>query len=134
MSLSLNRWRPSHLLGVWVAYWAGLAAVSMRDVIAAGFNATQAGGSISGGLSSSDLGITVVQKAGETLKWAAPVSEVSAWVAIPPLLLWAAWLMSRKRAARHTPPELLAGSPRERRHDVAAPMTHDMDTPRTPVP
>jgi hypothetical protein len=134
MSRSFNRWRPSHLLGAWVVYWLGLAAVSVRDVVSAGFRATQSGGSITGGLSNSELGITVAQQAGETVKWAVPVSAVSAWVVIPPMVLWAVWLVSRKRAAADERRDLAAGAPRGGWQEVGAPLAHDATKPRTPVP
>ncbi len=134
MKLTLAGWRASHLMAAWAAYWIGLGVVTLRTAIVAGVKATQSGGSITGGLSDSKLGITIVQKAGETLEMSASLGTLAAWVVIPPLVLWAVWLMQRNRAGtrgeQSTPGEALQPGWR----DVGPPGARDAQKPRTPVP
>jgi hypothetical protein len=134
MKLSLARWRASHLMSAWAAYWVGLGAVTLRTAIVAGFGATQTGGSITGGMTDSKVGVTIVQKAGETLQMSAPIGTIAAWVVIPPLLLWALWLMRRNRAEPHrernaTPDALQPGW-----QDLEPPGGRNAHKPRIPLP
>lgn len=133
MWLSLRRWRPVHLFAAWSSYWVGLAAVSLGPAIIAGVRATQTGGSITGGLSDSNLGITVIEQAGQKLEMSAPAGVVSAWVVVPPLILWALWLWQRRADARPagvvTPEALPPGL-----HQPESRAQRDWTEPRTPVP
>jgi hypothetical protein len=133
--LSLRAWRPAQLFTAWSVYWAGLLTFSLREVIAAGFNATQNGGAITGGLSGSRVSVTVTQKAAETLEWSAGSAEMALWVAVPPLLLWAAWLIATRRtadttASSHPSASLGQGAWREHR----SPVPGRVDQPITPLP
>jgi hypothetical protein len=135
MRIALRHWRPSHLLAAWATYWVGLALVSLRTVLVAGFNATQNGGSITGGLSESQLSVTVAQKAGESLAFASPLGTVAAWVVVPPLVLWAAWLWRRERSgADAAAPVTTPGSLHAGLRDIEHRASRGAHEPRTPVP
>lgn len=134
MKLSLARWRASHLMSAWAAYWVGLGAVTLRTAIVAGVQATQTGGSITGGLSDSKVGITIVQKAGETLEMSAPLGAIAAWVVIPPLVLWTLWLMQRNRAEVHREPNARPDALQPGLQHVEPPGVRNVQKPRTPLP
>ena len=97
MSFSLRNWRPAHVMAAWVAWWCGVVAVSMGDVVVAGIRAGIEGGSITGGIGDDGLGITAVTKAGETVAMHALISTLMLTMIVPPLALWAAWLVQRPR-------------------------------------
>ena len=100
----LSRWRPGHLLAVWSAYWLGLAAAVVTPVLLAIHRASLTGAAPG----TTDLSLSLSDKAGFTVTitqagraWfeasVAPLSATLA-IAIPPLVLWTAWLYARTRA------------------------------------
>ena len=100
----LSRWRPAHLLAVWWAYWLGLATAVVTPIALAIHRASRTGAAPG----TTDLSLSLSDKSGFTLTitqagraWfeasAAPLS-VAAAIAVPPLVLWAAWMYSRARA------------------------------------
>lgn len=102
MANFLSRWRPSHLLAAWSAYWVGLAAVSVTPLVLAILRATRASGppgSAKVSASFGDAGISVtVSQAGQTLlERSAGLLPIALWIGVPPLLLWALWLWARPR-------------------------------------
>ena len=100
MRFSFRRWRPRHLLLAWSAYWVGLVLVTLWPAIAAGWRMSQqAGGHGSANASMTDgiLSANIVE-AGHTT-WAGSISVLTLafLVAVPPLLLWLAWLAGSSR-------------------------------------
>ncbi|MEO7371459.1 MAG: hypothetical protein ABIZ69_11375 [Ilumatobacteraceae bacterium] len=98
--LGLSKWKPRHLLAAWSAYWAGLALVTLGPAVVAIMRVTLpegAKGSVSANLG--DAGLQLVVKSGEVTTWfgQASVASVALWLAVPPLLLWLAWLATRPR-------------------------------------
>jgi hypothetical protein len=83
----------------WCAYWTGLVLVTLWPAIAAGWRMSRPGrhGSASAGFSDGVLTATI-SDAGQTM-WSGSISflMLSLLVAIPPLLLWLAWLASSSR-------------------------------------
>jgi hypothetical protein len=96
---SLQRWRPGHLLAAWSTYWAGLAAVTLGPALGPIMRVTgeDAKGSISAGIANDAFNLTIAE-AGTTV-WSghASLTAVVLWVAVPPLLLWIAWMVARPR-------------------------------------
>jgi hypothetical protein len=97
--LSLRRWRPRHLLLAWCAYWTGLVLVALWPAITALWRMSRPGrhGSVSAGFGDGVLTATI-SDAGQTM-WSGSISflMLSLLVAIPPLLLWLAWLARSSR-------------------------------------
>ncbi|MEO7965730.1 MAG: hypothetical protein ABIT38_17610 [Gemmatimonadaceae bacterium] len=136
MELSLRNWRPAHLLGAWVTYWAGLAAVKLGPGIAAiaRVQGPNSHGTASAGFNDSVLSAQVLE--GTTTVWhaSAQLTTIALWVTVPPIVLWGLWMLMRlSRAGRDLPelrssaeaPQLGKGSaepihPARRRHDVSA--------------
>jgi hypothetical protein len=100
MRFSLRRWRPRHLLLAWSAYWVGLVLVTLWPAIAAGWRMSQqvgGHGSVNAGMTDGILSANIVE-AGQTT-WAGSMSVLTLafLVAVPPLLLWLAWLADSSR-------------------------------------
>lgn len=100
MKLSLSRWRAGHLLAAWTAYWAGLTAVTITPIVLALLRAARSGagpGSSSMSASFGDAGIsvTVTQYGKAMIERSAGFGAMAAWIAVPPLALWALWLYRR---------------------------------------
>ena len=114
--LSLRRWRAPHLLGAWIAYWVLLTLVvlgrplmMLRELTGGPDRKGSANASFADGDFSAELiadGATV---------WAGRASygATLAWLVIPPLVLWIAWLVARPRPtpAPERPAELRAPDP-----------------------
>ena len=94
----LSRWRPRHLLGAWTAWWAGLAAATLGPAARAVWHVTHLPeGQGSASLSFDEGVLTFITSAGgvPTYTGTASLLAIGLWIAVPPLLLWAAWLASR---------------------------------------
>jgi hypothetical protein len=105
MSLfSLAGWRPRHLFLSWLAYWLLLLLVALGPAIPAIWRATRDGahGEVSAGVNDGILSLTV--KLAGTTTWSGSISLLSAalWFAIPPLVLWVLWVVTRPRPERVT--------------------------------
>ena len=114
----LSRWRPAHLITAWVAYWVGLAAVTLTPTVMAIVHGTRLpkdAAAVSASFSNTVLSITVSEFGKVTHAATASMLQVSLWVGLPPLLLYVAWLSARPRA-RPAPAQLgeppLDGFPR----------------------
>lgn len=97
MHLSISKWRPAHLLGAWGAYWAGLVAVKLGPGISAIARLQSPGSKGSATFSFSDTELSAKVLDGATIVWqgTATLTEVALWVTLPPLALWAVWMMMR---------------------------------------
>jgi hypothetical protein len=116
--LSLRRWRAPHLLGAWIAYWVLLALVALGKPL----TLMRQVGALPKGRSSANLGFgdqgftgKIVADGATLWETNVPVGTVVAWIVIPPLLVWVAWLLSRPRPTPvqpdDRPPELRAPDP-----------------------
>lgn len=99
MAFSLSRWRPRHLLLAWVAYWLVLLATVMRPAlmnVIAGITAPDGHGTISASVAN---GVASLSVNADALAWtgSASLTSIALWIAGPPLLLWALWLVTRPR-------------------------------------
>jgi hypothetical protein len=101
MSLfSLSRWRSGHLFLSWVVYWVALLAVTLGPAVPPILRATasHAKGEVSGSFSDSVLSLIVKENGRVTWSGSTHVLTAALWLAVPPLILWAIWLMSRTAA------------------------------------
>ena len=100
MELSLRRWRPGHLLASWGVYWAGLLGIGLGPALIASWRATRlpdGHGTIEAGFNNGALNFTVIEEGVKTFAASTPFSTAMLWVVGPPLMLWAAWLLLRRR-------------------------------------
>ena len=101
--------RFSTLIASWVLYWLVLIGVKAGPAITAVLRATRGGGpegSNSVNVSFGDGGFTLTAtRLGETL-YQGSISMLSLvlWIGIPPLLLWVAWAIVRRREERDRAP------------------------------
>src|SRR3954471_18939509 len=90
--------RLSALLGSWFLYWLLLIGVKLGPAIAAIFRATRQTGSgvnVSFGDRGFELAVT---QAGQSVYHATVgFLAFACWIGIPPLILWVAWAINRRR-------------------------------------
>ena len=100
MRLRLSDWRPRHLLAAWCLYWIALALATLGPVVPKVWHATRPGAHGSVSLSFGD-GVFRLAVLGAGTEWTgtAGVGALVLWLAVPPLVLWALWLASRRRIA-----------------------------------
>jgi len=97
--------RLSTLIASWILYWLLLIGIKGGPAIGAIWRATRAGGpegSSSVNASFGDGGITLdVTRLGQSVYHGA-ISTLSLvlWIGIPPLVLWVAWAVLRRREER----------------------------------
>lgn len=96
--------RLSSLVGSWVAWWLLVIGIKAGPAIAAIVRATSGGGSegSSVNLSFGDGGFTLkVARLGETVyQSSTSMMSLVLWLGVPPLLLWVAWALLRRREER----------------------------------
>jgi len=100
--LGLQRWKAGSLLAAWVAYWAALVSVSIGPGLLKAWRLARAPGSRGSMSASFDDGrllLGVHDAGGAAGVWSFNTSMLTAiaWIAIPPLVLWVLWLVSRPR-------------------------------------
>ena len=116
----LSRWKPRHLVAAWVAWWLAVPLVALSRAIIAIQRATSDASnrsSVSVNAGTDGFALTVVDHGTTVWTNSASVLATTLVLAVPPLLLWAAWLRARPRGAR-----LSASDP--------ALLTPPMDEPR----
>jgi hypothetical protein len=117
--LSLRRWGAPQLLAAWIAYWVILAAVALgRPLFLINRVRALGEGRSLGNLRFGDEGFTgkIVADGATLWETQVPIGTVVAWIAIPPLLIWLAWLLARPRPTPSPdgpppPPALRAADP-----------------------
>src|ERR1041385_9406897 len=89
-----------YLLGAWIAYWLGLAIVTLGPIVPLIIRVTRSDAKGSMDLSMGDAGLTgKISDAGQVL-WQGSISVtmLSMLLALPPLLIWALWLWAQRRS------------------------------------
>ncbi|MDB4914899.1 MAG: hypothetical protein JWM95_2543 [Gemmatimonadetes bacterium] len=131
MSLRLRNLRPAHLLAAWTAYWIALVGVTVGPAIVKIWQVTRdtrPQSSVSAGFGDGNLNLQVLKGTATVWAGSASMSTVALFIAVPPLLLWIAWLAARPRGT-HTPePRLLS----EQRDVRPAPHRHPDAVPNEP--
>jgi hypothetical protein len=97
---SLRRWRPRHLLIAWIAYWIAFAVVGLGPAVPAILRATRAGngqGTISLSFANGLLELVVKVRGITTWSGSSHLLPLVLWLVVPPVLLWLAWLSTRRR-------------------------------------
>ena len=93
--------RFSTLIGSWVAYWLLAGALELGPAIAAILRATRgpSDNNSSVNLSFGDTGFVLdVTRAGQSVYHGMiSMTALAFWIAGPPLLLWALWVVLRQR-------------------------------------
>lgn len=96
----LRRWRWRHLFAAWIAYWAGLAVVTLWRPIGLARRLSQLPdeqGTISVELSNAQFTAHMLERGAEIWSVSTSLLTIGLWIAGPPLLLWGVWAMSRSR-------------------------------------
>ena len=81
-------------------YWAGLIGVGLGPALLATWRLTRlpgGHGTIEAGFNNGTLHYTILEDGVKTFVASTPFSTATLWVAGPPLLLWVAWLVLRRR-------------------------------------
>jgi len=134
MAFSLAKWRPRHLLAAWSVYWISLALVTLGPAAAAIWRATRrdGNGSVTASMGDAGLSLTVTAQQGATTLWtgSATLTSLALWIAGPPIALYVAWLMRRRRASADQRPDSLRGAPAARAALREAPL-ESFGSPRT---
>jgi hypothetical protein len=94
----LRDWSPRKLVAAWFGYWIVLALVGLGPAVVAIWRATHAGpgqGNVSLNFGNGGFRLSVAISGTEI--WAGSISLIALalWIAVPPLVLWFAWLKQR---------------------------------------
>jgi hypothetical protein len=103
MKVSLSRFRPLHLAGLTLLYWAGLIAVKLGGAVAWAWELSrlpQNHGAISAGLTNTVVHLSFSRDGVEVWAGHASLAELAAWIVGPPLLLalTARWMRQTEAA------------------------------------
>jgi hypothetical protein len=104
---SLRRWRPRHLLTAWILYWIAFGAVGLGPAVPAIMRATRLGnnqGTVSFSLANDLLSLSVLERGVTTWSGSSHLLPLVLWLVVPPVMLWLAWLSTRKREAAESGP------------------------------
>lgn len=95
--LSIRQWRSRHLLRAWLAYWVTLTGVALGPAIAAiaRVSGPSGKGSASAGFGDGGFNLVVTNANGPTWSGSASLTSIAFWLAGPPLVMWAIWLLTR---------------------------------------
>ncbi len=103
---AFRKWGLHHLLGSWVVYWVGLAAVTLGPFAPTAWRISrlQAGRSdISAALGDGRLKLSATVDGATVWAGSAGLGATVAWIVVPPLLLWVMWLVAQTRARGRAP-------------------------------
>ena len=99
MELTPRKWGWRSLVGSWVAYWAGLAAVTLGPFGVYIWKMAQQGagnhGNVSLSLGDAGIQLTALRDGASAFTATVGVVPFALWVTVPPLAMWALWLMLR---------------------------------------
>ena len=113
-ALSPRRWRASHLLGAWAAYWVVLLATWLaRPALAAWRIKDAPPNAAQANVTFGDQGFVarIVLQGRTLVDLHASLGAVVFWLTVPPLVLFVVWLLAGPRPDQPRPAELEAGDP-----------------------
>jgi hypothetical protein len=94
------------LVGSWAAYWAALFAVKLGPAVVAIWRASRSkiANDSSVGVSFANwvLSLVVTEHGATTWSGSIHMGALAAWIAVVPLAIWIAWLMSARSEHRVT--------------------------------
>jgi LmbE family N-acetylglucosaminyl deacetylase len=98
----LQRWKAGTLLGAWTAWWVALIGVSIGPGLLRAWQLTReegTHGTMSISLDGSKLLLSIHDSGRAAGVWSfeSSVAVAVVWIAVPPLVLWLLWLLSRPR-------------------------------------
>lgn len=96
MRLSIREWRPAHLFGAWVTYWALLAGVTLARPLQ--LLLSLRGGDAHGTASAHlDDGVLTAHVSVADAAWnlSVPLGTMFGWIAGPPLVIWLVFMATR---------------------------------------
>lgn len=100
MLASLRRWRPVHLLAAWLVYWVALGTVTLIPPVLAFLRIPRGTGDhASVNLGFGDGVFTASVKHFDRVMWGGSIHllALALLVAGPPLALFVAWIVARRR-------------------------------------
>ena len=111
MQLSLDRWKPRHLLAAWTAWWTGLGVATLAEPLALAWRITRPEGShgnISASFENTMLELTMSEQGRTVYESSAHFGTIALWIAGPPLVLWLVWMIAQARGRARATPETSA--------------------------
>lgn len=121
MELTPRKWGWRSLVGSWGVYWAGLAAVTLGPFGVYVWKMSQqpAGhGNVSLSMGDAGIQLTALRDGASAFNATVGVVPFALWVTVPPLAMWALWLMLRP--SRRPDDTLRSPSTRDALDDGAA--------------
>ncbi|HKV51896.1 MAG TPA: hypothetical protein VJO52_11915 [Gemmatimonadaceae bacterium] len=109
MKSFLARWRPWHVITAWCVYWVGLAGVTLTPTILAILHASglpKDAATVNASFNNSLLSISVSEFGKTTHLATATALEIALWIGLPPLALYALWMVTRSRRVPPAPAAL----------------------------
>ena len=103
----LRRWQAKHLLLAWVVYWIALIAIGLHTALGAALraiNAPSGHGTIGASVDNNNFVLKVATD-GQTWIGTTSFTAAALWFAGPPLLLFLAWLVTRRAPVSAPDPE-----------------------------
>ncbi len=96
MKFSIREWRPAHLFGAWVSYWAILAGVTLGRplLLLTRLRGDEVHGSASAHFDNS-LFTAHVDVGRSAWDMTASLGTIFGWIAGPPLVIWAVYMATR---------------------------------------
>ena len=93
------RWRPRHLLLAWCAYWVGLILVTLHSLLPVLWRISNedAHGRVNAGFGDAGFQLTVFESGQTTFSGSISFLHLTLLVAVPPLIIWLAWLIGSSR-------------------------------------
>ena len=97
--LPFSRWRAGHLLVAWCGYWVALLIALLAPMIPWLWRVTRPDAHGSFSASAGDGALRVVFTQGAATVWTGEIRllTLTVLIAVPPLLLWTAWLRAHRR-------------------------------------
>lgn len=124
MKLSIREWRPAHLFGAWVTYWALLTGVTLSRPLQLLLKLRGSGTHGTASASIDDGLFTAHLSAGDAV-WNMSVSlgTMFGWIAGPPLAIWLVFMATRPSRSA------LVGAPAPAMDAATAPALHAGESP-----
>lgn len=94
----LRNWGPGTLAASWTAYWVALGTATLWTPVGQVLRLSKLGeghSSMTAGFTNALLQLSMREDGNVVYSGSAHMVTIALWVAVPPLLLWVAWLRAR---------------------------------------